>query len=45
VLLMLLLISVTKTITGTCYWYPLIPFNGKALGRLFFRQPIERENS
>jgi stage V sporulation protein AF len=43
--LMLLLISVTKTITGACYWYPLIPFNGRALGRLFFRQPIKRENS
>jgi len=44
-LLMLLLISVTKTIAGTCYWYPLFPFNGRALGRLFFRQPIKRENS
>jgi len=43
--LMLLLISITKTISGTSYWYPLIPFNAKALGRLFFRVPIKHDNS
>jgi len=43
--LMLLLISITKTVSGTSYWYPLIPFNGRALGRLFFRVPIKHDNS
>jgi len=43
--IMLLLITITKTISGTSYWYPLIPFNGRALGRLFFRVPIKRDNS
>ncbi|MDR2524870.1 MAG: spore germination protein [Oscillospiraceae bacterium] len=41
----LLAISCTKTLAGNCYWYPLIPFNGKALRRLFFRVPLHKENS
>lgn len=43
--LMLLTITFTKTVAGTSYWYPLFPFNAKALGRLFFRVPIKRDNS
>jgi len=45
ILIMLLLISITKTVSGTSYWYPLVPFNGRALGRLFFRVPIKHNNS
>jgi stage V sporulation protein AF len=45
VALLLLVVSVTKTVAGTSYWYPLIPWNSKALGRLFLRRPISRENS
>ena len=44
-LLLLVAISCTKTVAGTGYWYPLIPFNGRALSRLFFRRPISRKNS
>lgn len=33
----LLILCFTKTITGTSYVYPLIPFNGKKLIRLLFR--------
>ena len=43
--LLLFTISVTKTLAGNSYWYPLIPFNPKALGRLFFRMPIDQDNS
>ncbi|MCL2298578.1 MAG: spore germination protein, partial [Firmicutes bacterium] len=43
--LLLAVISCTKTIAGTSYWYPLIPFNGKALSRLLLRRAIARENS
>ena len=43
--LLLAVISCTKTVAGTSYWYPLIPCNGKALSRLFFRRAISRDNS
>jgi len=43
--LLLLVISCTKTVAGTSYWYPLIPFNGRALSRLLFRRAITRDNS
>jgi len=43
--LLLAVISCTKTIAGTSYWYPLIPFNGGALARLFFRRSISKDNS
>ena len=42
--LFLLLVS-TKPILGRGYLYPLIPFDGKAMGRLLVRQPISRKNS
>jgi len=43
--LLLVAVSCTKTIAGTSYWYPLIPFNGRALSRLLFRRAINRDNS
>jgi len=45
VVMVLVTISVTKTLSGNSYWYPLIPFRPKALGRLFLRMPISEENS
>lgn len=35
--LVITILAFTKTITGTSYLYPLIPFNGKKLARLLFR--------
>ncbi|MDR3314735.1 MAG: spore germination protein [Oscillospiraceae bacterium] len=43
--LILVAISCTKPLSGNCYWYPLLPFNGKALKSLFLRRPIMWENS
>ena len=40
-----LLLATTKPILGRGYLYPLIPYNGKALRRLFFREPINRDNT
>ncbi len=39
-LLVILVISFTKTISGYTYLYPLIPFNKEALKRLLFRHQI-----
>ena len=39
--LVLLVISFTKTISGYTYLYPLIPFNGKAIKSLLFRHQIK----
>ena len=39
------ILATTKTVTGKTYLYPLIPFNGKALLRLFIRMPLNRFNS
>lgn len=44
-LLFVLLLATTKPILGRGYLYPLIPFNGKALGRILVRHPIHRDNS
>ena len=38
-------IAATKTVTGQCYLYPLIPFNGKALASLLLRKPINNSNN
>lgn len=43
--LMLLTLLTTKTVLGGHYLYPLFPFDGRALCRLLFRQPISRFNS
>jgi len=45
VALLILLISTTQTPLGYTYLYPLIPFNGRALMRLFSRRSISRFNS
>lgn len=42
---MLLVLVTTKTVTGGKYLYPVIPFNGRALGRLLYRQSISRFNA
>ena len=34
----------TKTLSGRCYLYPVIPFNAKAFARLFFRPTVRKEN-
>ena len=43
--LMLITLVTTKTVAGGRYLYPLIPFNGRALWRLLWRQPISRHNA
>lgn len=45
ILLMATVITTTKTVTGRCYLFPFIPFNAKAIKRLFIREPINRDNS
>ncbi|MBR2499918.1 MAG: spore germination protein [Clostridia bacterium] len=40
-LLVVLLIATNKTVTGTGYLYPLIPFNWKALKKFIIRPKIE----
>lgn len=44
VVLIALLLATTKTVTGQCYLYPLIPFNGSALLGLLIRRPISNKN-
>lgn len=43
--LMLVIIATTRTVSGKSYLYPLFPFDGRALGRLLIRQPINRNNT
>ena len=43
--IMLVVLVTTRTAVGGYYLYPVIPFNGRALMRLLFRQPISRFNS
>lgn len=38
----LLVMAFTKTLAGTSYIYPLIPFNASALGRYLFRTTTQR---
>lgn len=38
------MLASVKTVTGQCYLYPLIPFNGKALLSLLLRLPINNKN-
>lgn len=44
VVLIMLLLATTKTVTGQCYLYPLIPFNGPVLLGLLIRRPISNRN-
>ena len=39
------LLATAKPLVGKGYLYPLIPFNAKALRRLFFREPISPDNT
>ncbi len=43
--IMLVTLITTRTAVGGHYLYPVIPFNGRALMRLLFRQPISRHNA
>ena len=45
VAVILLLIATTRPLVGRGYLYPLIPFDGKALGAILHRRPISRENT
>ncbi len=38
-------LATTRTVTGQCYLYPLIPFNGKALTSLLVRKPLSKKNN
>lgn len=42
--LIILLLATTKTVTGQCYLYPLVPFNASALLGLIIRRPISNKN-
>ena len=44
-ILVFILISSTKTVSGKSYLYPLFPFNYKALKRLIIREPINKQNN
>ncbi|MCI8601537.1 MAG: spore germination protein [Oscillospiraceae bacterium] len=35
-------LAATRTLSGRCYLYPLVPFNGRALLRLILRMPSKR---
>ena len=43
--IMAVVLVTTRTAVGGRYLYPVIPFNGTALLRLLFRQPISRHNA
>ena len=45
ILLIILEIATTKTVTGQCYLYPLIPFKGSALAGLLLRRPLSKKNN
>lgn len=45
VALMLVILLTTQTVSGRSYFYPVIPFDGKALWALIVRRPITRHNS
>lgn len=38
-------IATTRTVTGQCYLFPLIPFNGSALLSLLLRRPLSNKNN
>lgn len=44
-IIIVLLLVFTKPLVGKGYLYPLIPFNGTALKRLFLRVPIDKDNT
>ena len=40
-----ILLATCKPIAGGSYLYPLVPFDGKAMRRLIFREPISKDNT
>ena len=45
ILLIIVELATTKTVTGQCYLYPLIPFKGSALVSLLLRKPLNNKNN
>lgn len=45
ILLIIVELVTTKTVTGQCYLYPLIPFRGSALVSLLLRKPLNNKNN
>ncbi len=45
IVLIIVEIATTKTVTGQCYLYPLIPFKGSALVSLLLRKPLSSKNN
>ena len=44
-LIVIIEIATTRTVTGQCYLFPLIPFNGSALLSLLLRRPLNNKNN
>ena len=45
ILIIVIEIASTRTVTGQCYLYPLVPFNGKALVSLLLRKPLNKSKN
>ena len=45
VVLLFVILLTTRTISGRSYFFPVIPFNGRALWGLIVRRPITRHNA
>ncbi len=45
IILIVVELVTTKTVTGQCYLYPLIPFKGSALASLLLRKPLNNKNN
>ncbi len=45
ILIIVIEIATTRTVTGQCYLFPLIPFNGSALLSLLLRRPLNNKNN
>ena len=45
ILIVVIEIATTRTVTGQCYLFPLIPFNGSSLLSLLLRRPLNNKNN
>ena len=45
ILIIVVEIATTRTVTGQCYLFPLIPFNGSSLLSLLLRRPLNNKNN
>ncbi|MBQ8015051.1 MAG: spore germination protein [Clostridia bacterium] len=45
IIIVVIELAVTKTVTGQCYLYPLIPFKGSAISSLLLINPIKNKNN